>query len=267
MLHGMPGCRLIYVAHDSDLKSWGIRLIQPDRPGFGLSSPSDSLEYRDYHNDIEQLLDHLHIQSAGVLGWSAGTPWALALGSTLGPRVNRVAVVGALMTPDDPRLRTRAPLSSLLFVWSAQYWPNAAGRLLEGLATEWERDPESFFRGQNMTNPRVDLDIIFRPEVAASLKQSNAETFRHGLKAIVRGELRRMGAPWGIDWKAIRVPTRFWHGLADTATPPLGSHVLAERIAGATVVEVPGEGHFLIIPRAAEVLGWTARGDEPTPAR
>jgi len=95
-----------------------------------------------------------------------------------------------------------------------------------------------------------------RPEVADSLKRSNAETFRHGLQALVRGELRRMGAPWGIDWQAIRVPVRFWHGLEDAATPPLGSRILAERIAGAEVVEAPGEGHFLLIPRAREIFSW-----------
>lgn len=267
LMHGTPGSRLIWVASENDLRAWRIRFIQPDRPGFGLSSPADALEYRDYHRDIEQLLDHLGVPTTGVLGWSAGTPWALALGATLGPRVSRVGIVGALMTPDDPRLRTLTPLSSLLFLWSARYWPNAAERLAEGLVGEWKKAPDSFFRGQNLRNPKVDLDIIARPEVELSLKQSYAESFRHGLRPMIRGELRRMGAPWGIDWQAIRVPVRFWHGLEDAATPPLGSRILAARIAHATVVEPPHEGHFLIIPRAAEVLGWTAGAGASTPVR
>lgn len=258
LMHGMPGSRLIHIASDTDLKSWRIRLIQPDRPGFGLSTPAPRLEFSGYHADIERLLDHLGVEKTAVLGWSAGTPWALALASTLGPRVTRAAVAGALMTPDDERLRTKTPLTALLFVWSARHWPNAAHRMLDGLATEWEKDPESFFRGQNLRNPKVDLDIIMRPEVADSLKRCNAETFRYGIQPIIEGELRRMGNPWGIDWKAIRVPVRFWHGLADAATPPLGSRILAERIAGATVSEPPGEGHFLIIPRAREILSWLA---------
>lgn len=256
LTHGTPGSRLIHVASDADLRAWGIRLIQPDRPGFGLSTPAPQMEYSGYRADIEQLLDHLKVSKTAVIGWSAGTPWALALAATLGPRVTRTAVVGALMTPDDERLRTKTPLTALLFVWSARHWPNAAHRMLDGLAAEWEKDPESFFRGQNLKNPKVDLDIIFRPEVADSLKRSNAETFRYGIQPILDGELRRMGKPWEIDWKAIRVPVRFWHGLADAATPPLGSRILAERIPGATVIEPPGEGHFLIIPRAREIFSW-----------
>ncbi|NWF85952.1 MAG: alpha/beta hydrolase, partial [Bryobacteraceae bacterium] len=204
MIHGTPGSRLLYIASDAELKSWGVRFIQPDRPGFGLSSPADSMEYHDYYRDIEQLLDHLKIERTGVLGWSAGTPWALALGATLGTRVTRVGIVGALMTPDDERLRGQTPLSSLLFIWTAKHWPSAAGRLIEGLAAEWRKDPERFFRSQNLRNSKVDVDVAFRPEVARGLKLSNAETLRYGFEPLVRGELRRIGAPWGIDWKAIR---------------------------------------------------------------
>jgi pimeloyl-ACP methyl ester carboxylesterase len=256
LLHGTPGSRLIWVASDSDLKAWHVRLIQPDRPGFGLSTPAPSMEYSGYHTDVEQLLDHLQIEKTAVLGWSAGTPWSLALAATLGTRVSRAAVVGALMPPDDERLRTRTPLTALLFIWSARHWPNASHRLLDRLAAEWEKDPESFFRGQNLKNPKVDLDIIFRPEVAGSLKKSNAETFRYGIRPLIDGELRRMGKPWDIAWREIRVPVRFWHGLADAATPPLGSRILAERIPNATIIEPSGEGHFLIISRAREIFSW-----------
>lgn len=260
MIHGTPGSRLLFIATDADLKAWGVRFIQVDRPGFGLSSPANSMDFRDYYRDVEQLLDHLRLERTGVLGWSAGTPWALALGSTLGPRVSRVGIVGALMTPDDDRLRGQTPLSSLLFIWTAKHWPSAAGRLLEGLAAEWKKDPERFFRSQNLRNSKVDLDVAFRPEVARGLKLSNAESFRHGFEPLVHGELRRIGAPWGIDWKAIRAPVRFWHGLKDAATPPLGSRILAERIAGAEVIEPPEEGHMLIVPRAKEIVSWVAFG-------
>src|SRR5262249_30438003 len=35
--HGMPGSRLDFANHDPVLRSLGVRLIAPDRPGYGLS--------------------------------------------------------------------------------------------------------------------------------------------------------------------------------------------------------------------------------------
>ncbi len=182
MIHGTPGSRQLYIASDEELRRWGVRLIQVDRPGFGLSTPCERMEFRDYRVDIEQLLDHLHVAQVGVLGWSAGTPWALALGSTLDSRVSRVGIVGALVTLPE--------------------------------------DAAQLFQAQNFRNSKVDLDIIRRPDVAQGLRLSYADTLRNGLQSLLRSELRRIEAPWDIDWKAIRVEVRFWHGLKDAATPP-----------------------------------------------
>jgi len=229
MIHGTPGSRQLYIASDVELRQWGVRLIQVDRPGFGLSTPCEGMEFRNYGIDIEQLLDHLHIAQAGVLGWSAGTPWALALGSTLNSRVSRIGIVGALVTLPE--------------------------------------DPAQFFQAQNFRNSKVDLDIIRRPDVARGLRLSYSDTLRNGMQPLLRSELKRIEAPWGIEWKAIRVPVRFWHGLKDAVTPPKGNRMLAERIDGAEVIETPEEGHMLIIPRAREITGWVARGSEATTVR
>ena len=37
--HGTPACRLLYAPADQPAASKGLRLVAPDRPGYGLSAP------------------------------------------------------------------------------------------------------------------------------------------------------------------------------------------------------------------------------------
>lgn len=255
MLHGIPGSRLLYVAPEDEFKRRGIRFIQIDRPGFGGSTPAPEMRFTGHGADVAQLMDHLGVGRFYVLGWSAGTPWALALGESLSQRVVRIAVVGALMPPDEPKAMAEVRGSSKVFYWLARHWPNALGRAFEMMDDQFTRDPDAFFHEQNIGHPVVDLALIKSPRMAASLKLCYVETLRNGPRNLA-AEVRRMASPWGIKWQRVQVPVRFWHGSEDIDTPLQGSEVLAKRIQGAMLTTVQGEGHYLILPRIGEILDW-----------
>lgn len=66
-LHGHPGSRLEGAhLHDLGLKL-GARIIAPDRPGVGWSSPHPGRTLLDHPKDLEHLADHLKLESYGVL--------------------------------------------------------------------------------------------------------------------------------------------------------------------------------------------------------
>jgi hypothetical protein len=66
-VHGHPGSRLEGAhLHDLGLKL-GARIIAPDRPGMGWSSPYPDRTLLDYPKDLEHLADHLKLESYGVL--------------------------------------------------------------------------------------------------------------------------------------------------------------------------------------------------------
>lgn len=255
VLHGIPGSRLLYVGDEGIWIRRGLRLIQIDRPGFGASTPAPGMSFAGHGRDVAQLMDSLGVKRFAVLGWSAGTPWALALGESLPDRVERIAVVGALMPPDDPGVMSQVNARSRAMYWLALHWPNALGRVFQGMSWLFRKDPSAFFQSENKGHPKVDLDVIESPPMAQSLLLSLHETVRHGPMNMAR-ELRRMASPWGIEWSRIEAPVRFWHGTADVDTPPAASRSLARRIRGAAVTEVAGEGHYLIVPRLEEILNW-----------
>lgn len=71
-LHGHPASRVEGAhLHDIGLKL-GARIISPDRPGFGLSSPQPGRTLLDYPKDVESLADHLKLDVYGVLVRYAG---------------------------------------------------------------------------------------------------------------------------------------------------------------------------------------------------
>jgi hypothetical protein len=66
-LHGHPGSRLEGAhLHDLGLRL-GARIVAPDRPGSGLSSPQPDRKILDYSKDVEYLADHLQLERYGVL--------------------------------------------------------------------------------------------------------------------------------------------------------------------------------------------------------
>ena len=72
LMHGHPASRLEGAhLHDLGLKL-GARIIAPDRPGSGLSSPQPGRTLLDFPKDLEHLADHLKLESYGVLVRIAG---------------------------------------------------------------------------------------------------------------------------------------------------------------------------------------------------
>lgn len=83
-MHGHPGSRLEGAhLHDLGLKL-GARIIAPDRPGIGLSSPQPGRTLLDYPKDVERLADHLKLERYGVLVRASDhSSWAASGGLTM----------------------------------------------------------------------------------------------------------------------------------------------------------------------------------------
>lgn len=70
-LHGLPGSRIEAAWFEELCLKLGARIIGVDRPGIGWSSPHPGGTLLDHPKDIEQLAQHLELNSYGVLVWIA----------------------------------------------------------------------------------------------------------------------------------------------------------------------------------------------------
>ena len=61
------------------LEKKSVRLIAVDRPGYGASDPHPNRTYKDWAEDVKQLLNHIGIDRARFVAHSAGTPHLAAV--------------------------------------------------------------------------------------------------------------------------------------------------------------------------------------------
>src|SRR3954453_17517412 len=109
--HGSPSSRLERHVEDPETyRRWGVRLVVPDRPGFGRSDPSPGRRVLDWPGDVAQLLEQLGIARLAVLSLSGGAAYALACAHVLGDRGHGGGILGgapsalACAPPRGPRV-------------------------------------------------------------------------------------------------------------------------------------------------------------------
>ena len=100
--HGSGSSRLELTSRDEDLAALKVRVLAPERPGYGESSPlNDAWSMIDWAKDVAALVDEIGVDTFAVSGYSGGGPFALGLAasSVLGSRVSQV-LLRASLAPD-----------------------------------------------------------------------------------------------------------------------------------------------------------------------
>jgi pimeloyl-ACP methyl ester carboxylesterase len=129
VLHGTPGSRLFGALFDDAARRGGVRVLAPDRPGYGRSSPWSDRRLTDTGAFVTSVLDDAGVDRAGVVGFSGGGPHALAVAASHGERVASVDVVSGATTPS---LRDGTPTPRRLLGVAARRTPRLPGTLVRG---------------------------------------------------------------------------------------------------------------------------------------
>ena len=251
--HGTPGSRLMFhLAHAIALEL-GVRLIAPERPGFGISTYQRGRTLASYAFDIADFADALGIERFAVAGISGGGPYATACAAFLPDRVSALGLVspigpmaGAEKPPSigkghyfafrvTPRL---PPLLAALFAFGRYaflYAPNAIYGFIMGRASP------------------SDWKILSRGEVRRNLLQGVAEGFRPGIGAGMQ-EMGIFSRPWNVPFQEIAAPAFLWQGMADRNVSVAASLCLAELVPNCRTRRIDNAGHYWIFDNIAEVL-------------
>ncbi|WP_254822767.1 alpha/beta fold hydrolase [Haloglomus halophilum] len=232
--HGTPGSRLFAALLAEPARERGIRLLVPDRPGFGGSDPP-SPDYRP-GTILRPLLDAESLDSAPVLAFSGGGTAALA--AARDDQVTRVALVAGAV-PD-----AESPLDSLARV---PFGLRALFRVSGAVARL--RGPEA------VVGQYTDRDVPER--VAERVAADFHEGLRQGARATAR-EFRRDDAAI-VDAGAVDVPLRAWHGRHDENVPlePVRAFVTA---ADGELTVLDADHLGTLLDARADALEWLASG-------
>ena len=240
--HGGPGSRLASIAPTA-LEAAGVRLVVPDRPGFGRSDAlAAPRPLSGWATDLAQLADALGAGRITLTGFSAGAPFALAAAASLGGRVAAVAIMAGVGELTDPEVVVQLPPPFDTAVALARDDPDSLRSFL--LA---QPQPESAL---NMIIERAtgaDRAVYDDPGYLAEFRAAMAEAFAQGSDAYA-DEFLSLCSPWDFDVSSITAPVAFWNGDEDPNTlhQPYMAQRLVARIPRASLHVVPGAGAELV---------------------
>lgn len=261
LFHGLPGSRVQRHPDDRIALRLGVRLILPDRPGCGLSTPAPRRRIADWPRDVEAIADALGIGSFAVGAWSGGAPYACAAAAMLPHRVSRLALVSPMAPLDRPGALDSAPEFARRGFQLVRAAPILVGPAIASWRRSLLRDPDAVVRTLLPRLSRADRALLERPGHPSFLSDMLIDAVQQGHEGLAT-ELKLLAAPWGFDPAAIKAPTRIWHGADDRIVPVSMASHLAAAIPGATLEIAPEGGHFLAFEAWEEMLLWL-RGAPP----
>jgi len=255
LFHGCPGSRFHALTAHRAAEQAGVRLIAPERPGYGLSSPKEPRRLSQWPEDVLELADHLQLERFHVLGASGGGPHALACAARIRPRLLSATVV-ASAGPMQAEEATEGMPWALRSFWRSP--PSVRRRIVRtlGALTSWLPD-----RWIIPVPDHQASDLLSAPELQAAFALDIREALRDGGRGLA-AEVDMLASPWDIDLSEIRISVRLWHGALDRNCPiAMAEHLLAQ-IPKTDATIFPDEGHMCAFPRLGTLFAAYARAKE-----
>lgn len=257
ILHNMMGSakELPHSAHPL-INTHNVRIIVPERPGYGDSDPHPKRTHKTWAHDLKELLDSLNIDKVMLIAHSIGGVYALALTEFLPDRIERVAMVNAMPRISDITVNKEVPSLVTAVIRSLRYAPFLIEPILKMAVG---KDIEHFYEQQlNYIRPSqegraADINLLKTPAykqyAIANLKQSA----KQGV-AIWANELKLSFAELPFSLSQCQIPFQFWHGEHDDVIPIEAAQNLAKDLNTQSFTRMHCETHFLFARHFNEVL-------------
>ncbi|QLH79621.1 alpha/beta hydrolase [Halosimplex rubrum] len=250
-LHGTPGSRRLGVLVDDAARAAGIRVLAPDRPGFGRSTDWSGRRPTDAPAWVEPLLADAGVERARVLAFSGGAADALALGATRPDLVDRIDLVSGAAPPS---VAAATPRLQRLLGRLAATTPRLLGAILRGQTRLAERTGPSTVLAQYTDDPGqipADAAELVRADFLEALGRS-----RDGAVT----ELAWIAEGWGVSPADVTVPVRLWHGGGDANVPVEDAERLRDRLPDAELTVLDGDHLTTLLDARSRAFDTAPRG-------
>ena len=249
-LHGTPGSRLMFALSDHAARDRGLRLIAPERPGYGLSDYRHSATLFDHARDIATLAEALGFERFAIIGVSGGGPYAVAVAAALPRRVTLLALVGPIA---DHGRQIRMSRGRRLLFGNLVRLPVALRAIFFGLRNLLHLAPELAYRGLMARVSQSDRAILARDDVKASLRAAVFEGLRPGIEDAVQ-DVTLFCAPWGLPLARVYASAVLWQGSDDSIVPPEAAYWLGRTLPNCRLDVIHGAGHYWVFGQFGLVL-------------
>ncbi len=251
--HGTPGSYRLFGARSEEARRIGVRVIAPDRPGYGRSDYVPGRRLLDWPRDVAAIADFLGIGKFGVMGVSGGGPHAAVCAHQLAPRLLGAAIVCGIaetLTKEDSAgmMATNRLFSGLArrSMWLA--WP-----LFAAMTAALRFAGPAALRSMSKQLPEPDRRVLEKPEVVEAFLDEARRMPRTAARATAQ-DFALFTRPWGFRLEDISIPVDVFCGELDINVPVAHGRRQADRIRNAKLHHFADEGHLLIFEHFDEVL-------------
>jgi pimeloyl-ACP methyl ester carboxylesterase len=250
-LHGTPGSRLMFALSHKAARERGVRLIAPERPGYGLSDYRYAESLAQIAEDFSIVANAYGFDRFAVMGVSGGGPHAVAAAAAMPDRISLLALVGPVGEVAGGELRF-SRFHRLLFKGVARR-PWAMRVFFRGLRSMVFKSPDTAYRWLMRRVCAPDRHVLAQSHVRVSLQAAIGEGLRPGIEGAAQ-DLRLYCAPWRLRLADIDVPAIVWQGSDDPVVPPAAAYALARELPNCRLDVIPAAGHYWVFARFGLIL-------------
>lgn len=245
--HGAPGSSHIHADMAEMATQRNVRLVAVDRPGYGLSDADSKRTLLSWASDIASLMDELGVAHFSIVGFSGGSPYALACAYQLKERVKKVALVAPLAPLDGAGvMQGMSPMASGLYAL-AQNNPDELRKTFCSIAPT----AAALLGAMSASAGEWDKGVLL--DRAAEFEFEYTHTLRQGIEGAASDFIVN-SASWGFPINNIHTEVHLYSGTLDQNTPPAMTHFLAAQLQNSQTFVLPDEGHFVLYGHWSEIL-------------
>ncbi len=247
--HGMPGSSL--EAHDADsfARELGLRLIIPNRPGYGDSDPQENFTPLDWPIILTQLADSLHINRFSILSFSGGGIYAFACAHAMPERIKHITLLSAPAPFETSVMQNsiNADFKPLYELAASDF--NAALEQVSQMAPS----SEALLTIMESIFPPEDKKIFNDEHVRKSYLDNLTLAIKNGITGFV-SDLRCIASPWGFKFEDTEIDIDIWHGRHDKNINFSVAEYLADSLKNTSTHFLNDEGHCYLFKYWCEIL-------------
>lgn len=250
--HGWPSSHLGAQKYDALAKKLHVRVIAPDRPGYGVSDYQRNRKLLDWPDDVVELAHHLHIKKFSVMGVSGGGPYAAVCAFKIPDRIKRIGIVVGLSPIIGPH------------IFDGMMWMSKIGWMLFGRIpftakisamiqyanAHWG---PSWGIYSSLFGAKADKKLYRDPKLRQETKRIFKEAFRDGYKG-PELDLRLYTSEWRFDVGAIKSNVFLWYGAEDQNVSLNMGRYYKSHLPKSKLTIYPKEGHMISITHAEEIF-------------
>ena len=259
LFHGTPHSRL-WCPDETVTASSNVRLVTVDRPGIGGSDVLPRRTFGAWPSDVVELADALRVEKFGVVGWSAGGPYAAVCAARIPARLTGVGIVcsrhlSQFNIAENPSAGGELEADDREMFELAQRDPNAAACAAAEQDREWVQElrkrPEVVLDGYE--TPAGDRWFFEDEERRRAFLDSVRESVRQGPEAFA-WEAIDIWLPWGFRVADIATEVNVWHGAQDPIVERRHIDFIVQTLPNARLAVWNDSGHHGVARHWGEIL-------------